>query len=629
MTIKEIAQLAGVSISTVSKIMNQKDESISAETRDRVLRIAKEYHYAAYSNTVGGSGKTFLLGILIRSLTSSRILEGILEAARSHGYTVLVEESKDLMENERKAIAGFCKNRVDGVLWEPVCSRSLDYAEHLDSAEVPYLTFRTARKKGISDFYMNYEKLGYAAASLLAKVRHQSIACLLSSEENTEDFLSGYKKCLFDAGISFSDTAVYPKLCDELLQKIASHTVTGVVCSCFSDALKLYGALQHLSLRVPADVSIVSLREEICPESAFPRISAIPVPGFLFGRHICQNLIGMLEQGQKVMPFEICPLPDHTETIYTPYGQQTPGILVVGSIHIDHLLKVNRLPVSGITSVTKGFTLYPGGKGVNQAIGASRLGARVSLIGSVGDDADANLIFSALTEHAVESCWVYRHAGYSTGQAHIFVQSDGNSIISILSGANSALSPEDIRKSERAFENIGYCLMQTELPQDALIQACILAHAHGAKTILKPAACTALDKELLPLIDILIPNQREADILCPGKSLPEQADTFLGYGMEAVIVTLGEKGCYLKTRDCEGYFPAADFTSFDSTGAGDAFICAFTVYLQKGYPLKKAVRIAAYAAGFSITREGVVPSLIDQNTLESCIMQKEADLLAI
>lgn len=625
MTIKEIAQLAGVSISTVSKIMNQKDESISAETRERVLRIAKEYHYSPHASLNGG--KTFLLGVLLRSCTASRTLEGILHAARAHGYTVLLAESKDEPENERKAVTGFCRSHVDGVLWEAAKDKSTDLSEPLRSAGIPCLTFRSADGRTAADFCMDFEKMGYFAASLLVQARHRNIACLLSPEENAEGFLDGYKKCLFDAGIPLSNGITYDRICDDLTQKIASHDVTGVVCARFSSALRLFGSLERLGIRIPEDVSLVSLKEGPEADAGWPRISVISVPHFAFGQHLCESLIGMLEQGQDIVPFKtVLPAP-HPSSICAPYEQQVPGLTVVGSIHIDHYLKVDRLPVSGITSVTAGQTLYPGGKGINQAIGASKLGCRVSLIGSVGDDADANLIFSSLTEHSMESRWVYRHAGYSTGQAHVFVQADGTSTISILSGANSALTPEDVQNSARAFENSSYCLMQTELPQDTLIQAGRLAHEHGAKNILKPAACTGLNEALLRLVDIFIPNRSEIDVLCPQKSLSEQAAYFLGFGMEAVIITLGEEGCYLKTRLLETFFPAADFTSFDSTGAGDAFICALAAYLQKGYPMEKAVPIASYAAGFSVTREGVVPSLIDKNTLEAHIMRTEPKLL--
>ena len=162
-----------------------------------------------------------------------------------------------------------------------------------------------------------------------------------------------------------------------------------------------------------------------------------------------------------------------------------------------------------------------------------------------------------------------------------------------------------------------------------LIQAGRIAYKYGVKTILKPSACSFIEPELLKYVDILVPNQKEINILCPGKSLREQADTFLNAGVETVIITLGEQGCYLKTRQEEEYFPAQNFLAVDNTGAGDAFICTLAVYLQKGYSLSNTIRIATYAAGFCVSREGVTPALIDQSTLESYIRKKEPDLLPV
>ena len=109
--------------------------------------------------------------------------------------------------------------------------------------------------------------------------------------------------------------------------------------------------------------------------------------------------------------------------------------------------------------------------------------------------------------------------------------------------------------------------------------------------------------------------------------MEERAETLMGYGIETVIITLGERGCYVKTKEWEREFPAASFTSVDNTGASDAFISALASYLLYGYTLENAVRIATYAAGFCISRKGVVPALIDKNSLESYILQKEPELL--
>ena len=109
--------------------------------------------------------------------------------------------------------------------------------------------------------------------------------------------------------------------------------------------------------------------------------------------------------------------------------------------------------------------------------------------------------------------------------------------------------------------------------------------------------------------------------------MKEQAEALLECGIETVIITLGERGCYVRTKDWEESFPAAVFTPVDNTGASDAFISALASYLMYGYPLKKAVHIATYAAGFCISREGVVPALIDKSSLESYINQTEPELL--
>ena len=111
--------------------------------------------------------------------------------------------------------------------------------------------------------------------------------------------------------------------------------------------------------------------------------------------------------------------------------------------------------------------------------------------------------------------------------------------------------------------------------------------------------------------------------------MEEQAEYFLGKGIEVVIITLGEEGCYLKTADMERYFPAADFMSIDATGGADAFISAFASYLSEGYSLERAVRVAMYAAGFCVSRQGVVPALVDRNTLETHISKMEPELLGI
>lgn len=628
MTIKEIARIAGVSISTVSKIINHKDASISPETRDRVLRIVEEFNYTPYSNAYLSSSRSEskVIGLLVRSLETSRSLEGIIKAARHLGYTVQISECAGQPDLEFHSIISLCKNGVDGVLWEPLNPESIKYAETFQQYNIPYLIFNS----NLTDtaINMDFEQMGYDATMELVKKNHTDIACLLSPGSRTDLFLKGYKKCLFDNGIPYQENLVFHEIDSILIHKITSHSITGVVSSHFHAANELYGELYSLHYLIPYDISIVTLKNDSRGVNVFPKISTITTPHVDFGRHLCEQLIAKMNQSDYIPEkFDRHPVLDNHETIAIPYTHRTQPLLVIGSINIDTYLNVPHLPMTGKSTISTSSSVYPGGKAVNQAVGVAKLGGHAAVIGVVGSDVDSDLIYEALKEQNIDASGVRRCTDAATGRAFVFVQNDGDSLISILSGANSNLTPDDIHRNSRYFENSHFCLVQTEIPMDTVMAACRLAHTHKNSTILKPSTCTHLDKELLPYINILVPNMDELNILCPEGTLSEKADYFISHGVETVIVTLGADGCYVKTADYEEFLPSYPFHPVDNTGACDAFISALAVYLQDGYPLKKAAKIANYAGAYSITREGVPNSLVDRSSLEALLRQQEPELL--
>lgn len=628
MTIKEIARLAGVSISTVSKVMNRKDSSISPETRERVLRIIQEFNYTPYSNShsVSNGGKSYTIGVLVRNAEKSRALSSITQVARSFGYTVLISECAGHPDLEFRGVTALCRHGVDGVLWEPLGKDSLKYVESFRTSKIPFIVFNAHQIEGALN--MDYEQMGYDAAMALVQAEHKDIACLLSEGSRTEAFLSGYRRCLFDSGIPFQDNLVFHDVTDNLIHKITGHTVTGIVSSHFAAANRLYGELYSRHYQIPYDVSLVTLRNAARETALFPKISTFPTPHFEYGRHLCEQLMALIENPEHVpLPFECHSLLEDHATIATPFTKKNQAILVIGSINIDTYLKMDHLPSTGKSTITSASSVYPGGKAINQAVGVAKLGAHVALIGAVGNDVDSDLIYGAMKEHDIDSSGIHRSIDHATGKAYIFVQNDGDSLISILAGANNALTPDDIRRNSRLFENSAFCLVQTEIPLDTVLTACKMAREHHVTTILKPSACSYLAPELLQYVDILIPNQDEINILGTGDTLGKKIDYFLKQGVSTVIVTLGPGGCYYKTAAEEGTVPAAPFHPIDNTGACDAFISALAVFLQEGFSLNAAIRIATYAAGFSITREGVPNSLVDLGTLESYIRQTEPELL--
>lgn len=627
MNIRELAKLAGVSASTVSKIMNNKDSSISPSTRERVLQIAKQYNYQSYSSLIEKGTTTLTLGVVFRSASTMNLtLDGILNAAQNAGYTILLRESGSDPEREAQNISVLCSHHVDGLIWEFVDKDSEKNLPFIEKQEIPTVIFHSEHGDAVN---IDYEALGRLAAQTLVDAGHTAIACIEAPIPGREAFTKGYQRCLFENHISLEEELVFRQIDSQLTQKIASHAISGVVSAHYETAARLYDAVRKLRYELPYDVSIVSLRDESMTPDVLRQLSTFTIPHYAYGEYLCKRLVGQIERGETSPPaFRKTAQLDSESTVGIPHSSHSKKITVVGSINIDNYLKMDALPRTGMTVSSSLSASYVGGKAINQAIGAAKLGQRVSVIGRLGNDVDSDTVYRALNMAGVDSTGVKRCSGYKTGQAYIFVQKDGDSMISILSGANEALLPKDIRESERVFENAAFCLVQTEIPMETVTEVCRIARKHGAQTILKPVACGVLPEELLHNVDIIVPNTAEINAICPfAGDLETQAAHLLDAGVGTVIVTLGTEGCFLKSRQEAEYFPAVPFDVVDASGAADAFISALASYLLEGRSLRTAVRIASYAAGFTISREGVTPSLVDKNTLESFMMQREPELL--
>ena len=239
------------------------------------------------------------------------------------------------------------------------------------------------------------------------------------------------------------------------------------------------------------------------------------------------------------------------------------------------------------------------------------------------------MIFDLLEKEHVITQGIRRNPNFPTGKAYIYIEESGESAISVLAGANINLTPACIQQRQHLFKNAGCCLISTELTNETTLEAAKTARKYGAKTFLKPTVIKTMPEELCSCIDFFIPNKYEASLLSPPEcsTIEEQAEYFFRQGIPNIIITLGSRGCYLKTEDTARYFPAADFTAIDTTGGADAFISCLASCLTDGCSLEKSIRIANYAAGFCISRQGVVPALVDRTTLESHIKRIEPELL--
>lgn len=632
MTITDIAKMAGVSIATVSKIINGKDEHVNPNTRARVLQLVKEYNftpYGAVKNTLGP--KKFLLGVLLRSTVKSNLmLNSIVQTAQEHGYGVLLLDSQGDCVREAKHITVFCKNHVDGVIWEPISEKSYERSQDLTKHMIPFCFINSTLQQ--PSYEIDFGKLGYSLTQKLIDKKHTNIACLLKKNSiRSLPFLKGMRKCLYNNQIPYSDDMIFYTSDESFIPKMLQYNITGAVSTHFENALSLYETMNRQRYYIPSDFSLISLKGGCYDDASHPPISSVQIPYHEFGTHVCNEFIQICEkafEGEPAYPFTPSCRLNHEQSISQPSFMKKKMFLSVGSIHKDNTFNVSMMPQLGNTLKIHNCATTIGGKGANQAIGVAKLGHAVSLICAVGNDIDAAFVLNALEKENVSTQGIFRNKNNQTGTAYIYTKSDGESAITILGGANDELVPEDIENSRHLFRNACFCLISSEIPLQTVIAAARIAKDNNVTTIFKPTVLEKMPEELYKTIDILIPNRKEASVLCPEyASVEQQADYFFSRGIPTVIITLGHEGCYLKTEDTTQYFSASHWSAVDTTGGADAFISALASYLYEGYSLEKAIQIAMIAAGFCVSRQGVSSALIDHNSLEIYITKNKPYLL--
>lgn len=309
-----------------------------------------------------------------------------------------------------------------------------------------------------------------------------------------------------------------------------------------------------------------------------------------------------------------------------------PHITVVGSLNMDFVVSVHRLPEPGETVLGRDFRMIPGGKGANQACAAGRLGGSAvstRMIGRVGHDLFADQLRASLAEARVDVTEVYATPSQPTGVALIWVDQDGQNSIVVAPGANHALAPADVPGMLPAFRSSPFVLFQLESPLETVTAALRLAREQGARTVLDPAPAQAMAPELLKLVDILTPNEAEATTLLgfgPASIDPSDASgvaaRLRALGPDQVILKLGEHGCFYLDKQHGMHVPAFSVAARDTTAAGDAWNAAFAVALTEDHPLDHALRFANAAAAISVTRLGAQSSLPDRGEVDAFLASR-------
>ena len=292
-------------------------------------------------------------------------------------------------------------------------------------------------------------------------------------------------------------------------------------------------------------------------------------------------------------------------------------VVVFGSINLDLIASVDRLPRPGETRIGRSFAMSAGGKGANQALAATRAGSDVALFGCVGDDAFAPMALALLRESGVDLAGVHT-IDASTGVALIHVDADGENTITVVSGANARAAAA--RVPDPVLRRDTVVVMQLETPTAEVEALAKRARAGGARIVLNAAPAQSLGRELLDCVDVLIVNEHEAKVVAP--DIGADGATFVAHYRNAfrhdVVVSLGARGVLASSARGAIAVQPPKVAVVDTVGAGDALVGALAAALDRGASWERAITEGVAAGSLACELHGAQPSLPMRDAIERC-----------
>ncbi|MEK5523015.1 ribokinase [Heyndrickxia sp. FSL W8-0423] len=289
-------------------------------------------------------------------------------------------------------------------------------------------------------------------------------------------------------------------------------------------------------------------------------------------------------------------------------------IVVIGSSSIDLVVSAERRPKAGETIIGESFKTVPGGKGANQAVAASRLGAQVYMIGCVGDDNFGKVILDNFKENEVIIDCVEPVTGVESGTAHITLAEGDNSII-VVKGANNYVTPEYVNQARNIIESAEIVLIQQEIPEETVEFVADMCKELDVPLLLNPAPARVISQSVIEKVAYLTPNEHEASILFKGLKI---GDVLKKYPNK-LFITEGIRGVRYHNGEKVVLIPTFEVETVDTTGAGDTFNAAFAVALAEGQSIEESVRFANRAASLSVTKFGAQGGMPSRAEVEGCL----------
>ena len=289
------------------------------------------------------------------------------------------------------------------------------------------------------------------------------------------------------------------------------------------------------------------------------------------------------------------------------------NICVIGSLNMDLVVNVDKMPKPGQTIIGSNFKEVPGGKGANQAVAMARLNGNVYIIGKVGEDGFGQTLINALKNDKVDTTYIKTTKG-ATGVALITVDNNAQNSIVVSPGANFEVKEEDIDNNIEAIKNSDIVVLQLETPLNTIKYALKKSKELNKYTILNPAPALKLDDEIIKNVDLLTPNETELEIISgvsieTEEDIQKAAQIMIEKGVKELIVTLGSKGSLYINKEKSIFKKAYKVQAVDTTAAGDSYTAALAVALSKDKNIEEAMDFASKVGALSVLKEGAQSSL--------------------
>ena len=315
--------------------------------------------------------------------------------------------------------------------------------------------------------------------------------------------------------------------------------------------------------------------------------------------------------------------------------KQTHHIVVIGSINYDILMRQETFPKVGETVLADDVKMSGGGKGANQAVQAVKLGARVTMVGAVGEDVFGDILLHELSSYGVETRLMKQVRGVSSGLGLVNYLPSGELLSNVYPGANMQLTTDDIDAVSSLIQSASMVVLQTEIALESLCHAISLAHANQIPVMYNAAPAKNLPDGVLEKVDYLIMNEAEAEFHCRQSfsSVAMAMDGAKGLQQRlrnTIVVTLGPQGALVVSDGTASYIPPVDVPVVETTGAGDSFVGALAVMMSGRMPIIDACNIATCASSLTIQKPGgqiAMPTLQEVTDLYTTVYKKEIQFL--